>query len=242
MEAEDVVNLFDSFWFYPNTFVKHLNSPAPEAPLALAAQNQEFSLAPTKLSIHPRSRSHDHIILMKRDKSSSAGSSSPYSVLSKPHLETIPSQKEISQEIPRTRATGEMKKPSKGLRKTRKGSSKSLSELEFEELKGFMDLGFVFSEEDKNSNLADIIPGLHRFGEKNDSEVQEETTCGGVVVEEFGGSRARPYLSEAWESLLEKENREINPLSDWKVPVVGNEIVMKDSLKWWAHAVASAVR
>jgi hypothetical protein len=31
--------------------------------------------------------------------------------------------------------------------------AKGLSDLEFEELKGFMDLGSVFSEEDKDSRL-----------------------------------------------------------------------------------------
>lgn len=242
MEAEDVVNLFESFWFYPKVFQKHLNLPAPEPrPVGQNQENSGIQRVPTKLSIHSRSRSHDHIII-KRIKSFSPDSSSPNSVLPKPHLETILSQKEISQEIPRTRTTLQVKKPSEGFRRARKGSSKSLSELEFEELKGFMDLGFVFSEEDKNSSLVDIIPGLHRFGQKNDCEVQEETTCGGGGggVEDFGGSRARPYLSEAWE-ILEKENRE-NPLTNWRVPVVSNEIVMKDSLKWWAHAVASAVR
>lgn len=233
MEAEDVVNLFDSFWFYPKVFQKHLNSPAPEPPIT--GQNQENSgrqrVVPTKLSIHSRSRSHDHIII-KSDTRFRPDSSSPNSVLSKPHLETILSQKEMSREIPRTHTNPKMKKPIEGFKKARKVSSKSLSELEFEELKGFMDLGFVFSEEDKNSSLADIIPGLHRFGSKKDCEVQEETT--------FGGSRARPYLSEAWEK-LEKESRD-NPLTNWRVPAVSNEIVMKDSLKWWAHAVASAVR
>ncbi|KAK7265997.1 hypothetical protein RIF29_18635 [Crotalaria pallida] len=51
------------------------------------------------------------------------------------------------------------KKKNNDTRKKRRGS-KSLSDLEFEELKGFVDLGFVFSEEDKDSSLATIIPGL----------------------------------------------------------------------------------
>jgi hypothetical protein len=40
---------------------------------------------------------------------------------------------------------------------------KSLLDLEFEELKGFMDLGFVFSEEEKDSRLVSIIPCLQRL-------------------------------------------------------------------------------
>ncbi|KAG6434414.1 hypothetical protein SASPL_106047 [Salvia splendens] len=45
---------------------------------------------------------------------------------------------------------------------TRGGASKSLTKLEVEELKRFMDLRFVFSDEDRDSNsrLASIIPGL----------------------------------------------------------------------------------
>ncbi|KAM1105151.1 hypothetical protein ACFX13_013746 [Malus domestica] len=42
-------------------------------------------------------------------------------------------------------------------RRKKKSESKSLTDLQFEELKGFMDLGFVFSEEDKDSNLVSII-------------------------------------------------------------------------------------
>lgn len=43
------------------------------------------------------------------------------------------------------------------------------SELEFEEVKGFMEIGFVFSHQDMDSRLLKIIPG-----------------------------RRRPYLSQAW--------------------------------------------
>jgi hypothetical protein len=49
-----------------------------------------------------------------------------------------------------------------------------------------MDLGFVFSEEDKDSSLASIIPGLQRFG-KN---AEEEENSNEPAVQ-------RPYLSEA---------------------------------------------
>ena len=48
-------------------------------------------------------------------------------------------------------------------RRKKKGFSKSLSDFEFEEFKGFMYLAFVFSEEDKNSNFASIFSGLQKF-------------------------------------------------------------------------------
>ncbi|KAG6433037.1 hypothetical protein SASPL_104642 [Salvia splendens] len=83
---------------------------------------------------------------------------------------------------------------------TRGGASKNLTELEVEELKGFMDLRFVFSDEDRDSNsrLASIIPGLMRKG--------GETTP------------SRP------------------------IPAFGNEMELKDHLRFWAHSVASTVR
>ncbi|KAI4332515.1 hypothetical protein L6164_017418 [Bauhinia variegata] len=92
-----------------------------------------------------------------------------------------------------------------------------------------MDLGFVFSEEDKDSNLALIIPGLQRLG------MNEEEKEG------FDKNSAipRPYLSEAWEVLDQKKEK---PLGNWRIPSLSNEVSMKDSLKCWAHAVASAVR
>ncbi|XP_023554329.1 uncharacterized protein LOC111811624 [Cucurbita pepo subsp. pepo] len=115
-------------------------------------------------------------------------------------------------------------------RKRGRGLSKSLSDLEFEELKGFMDLGFVFSEEDKkNSSLASIIPGLQRLGKKTE---EEEGIESGV---------SRPYLSEAWKAVEEEEEK--RSLMKWRVPDLGaTEMDMKDHLKFWAHTVASTVR
>lgn len=113
----------------------------------------------------------------------------------------------------------------------KKRGSKSLSELECEELEGFMDLGFVFSEEDKNSDLVSIIPGLRRLGKKY-GEQEEDDVCDESVIQ-------RPYLSEAWE-VYEREKE--NSLMNWKVPAMKNEADMKNSLRLWAHNVASMVR
>ena len=109
-----------------------------------------------------------------------------------------------------------------------------------------MDLGFVFSEEDKGSSLASIVPGLNRLGkreEKGNKEGEEEEE---EKEEErkLGGEISRPYLSEAWEAIAEEEEKEEllkRPLMmKWRFP--SNQIDMKDNLKWWAHAVASTVR
>ncbi|XP_019099884.1 PREDICTED: uncharacterized protein LOC104782786 isoform X2 [Camelina sativa] len=83
------------------------------------------------------------------------------------------------------------------VRRRRKG--KSMSDLEYEELKGFMDLGFVFSEEDhKDSDLVSILPGLQRLVKKDHDGLVQVTN-----KEEEDKSNintvARPYLSEAWD-------------------------------------------
>ncbi|XP_028807775.1 uncharacterized protein LOC114762457 [Neltuma alba] len=83
-------------------------------------------------------------------------------------------------------------------------------ELEIRELKGFMDLGFVFSEEDKGcSRLVSLIPGLQKMGRRSKEEEEEEE---GSV----------------------KQRKMINPWS-WST----GETDMKQSLRFWAHSVAS---
>ena len=109
-----------------------------------------------------------------------------------------------------------------------------MSDLEFEELKGFMDLGFVFSEEDKDSSLASIIPGLQRLRKKEEEE-EENEDCDEISV-------PRPYLSEAWEVQEYDRRKKENSLVNWKMPAINNETDMKESLRWWAHTVASTVR
>ncbi|KAL2930909.1 Nuclear distribution protein nudE-like 1-B [Bienertia sinuspersici] len=145
-------------------------------------------------------------------------------------------------------------------RRKKNGLSKSLSDLEFEELKGFIDLGFVFSEEDKDSNLISIIPGLQRLGNKNhttdnnnsknsnndDDDKNEHKTYVDKVKEneklvvKSAAAISRPYLSESW-GVLEKKRRETY-LMNWRVPTIYNQDQMKDNLRFWAHTVASTVR
>ncbi|GFZ12104.1 hypothetical protein Acr_23g0004890 [Actinidia rufa] len=110
----------------------------------------------------------------------------------------------------------------------------------------FMDLGFVFSEEDVNSSLVEIIPRLQRLKrEKTGDLLQRRGRTGGEKGEKQGtscgeSSVQRPYLSEAWE-VWERERRE-KPLMNWRFLDVGNETGMKDGLKWWAHTIAPTVR
>ncbi|KAF8033851.1 hypothetical protein BT93_C0194 [Corymbia citriodora subsp. variegata] len=148
---------------------------------------------------------------------------------------------------PRSSEFSHRKKDQMGGRAKRRALSKNLSELEFEELKGFMDLGFVFSEEDRvDLSLVSIIPGLQRLSQKiKDGEEDDED---GDHHQEDGDEKAsagesavvaRPYLSEAW--VWWEEKRKLDPLMNWKVPALATETDMRERLKWWAHTVASTV-
>lgn len=230
-EPETVINLFDSIWFYSQVFKKQSNSSISSQPETNPDwHNQENSRKPkisSQLTIHTRSKSDQ---LINSIEGLDSDSSSPDSVLFTPRL----SEQDFSNEIPR--AT-QVENTCGGLRNRRKKSlSKSLSELEFEELKGFVDLGFVFSEEDKDSSLVEIIPGLQRLGKEMDGKGREKEGN----ANEF--SVPRPYLSEAWDVFDERKRENQSPLMNWKVPTISNQIDMKDSLKLWAHTVASAVR
>ncbi|KAA8524961.1 hypothetical protein F0562_011401 [Nyssa sinensis] len=246
MDEEQVLKLFDSYWFEYEIFTnKSLSSsPEPNPVLQIHEEVEEAKLFRIQ-TFHVRSFS-DQIVSSK--DSFSSDSVSPNSALLTPNLQTILSGKEVGEFFePVVIKQEDFDKPSQKRVSERrrigrrKGSSKSLSDLEFEELKGFMDLGFVFSEEDKNSSLVSIIPGLQRLGRKvgndggaggedDDEEEKEEK-----AIYEYEISR--PYLSEAWDVLDQRKVE--NPLMKWRIPALGNEMDMKDHLRFWAHAVAS---
>ncbi|KAJ4843943.1 hypothetical protein Tsubulata_017593 [Turnera subulata] len=237
MEAEEFVELYDSLWFQMELFNKKqdsstsLSKPEPNPPeIQEIPQRPELCRIPTKIL---RSMS-DH--LDTKAIFNSGFSLSPDSVVT-PKLKTILSGKESTEEEEEEQNPVPVIHRKKVIRKRRgkRGSSKSLSELEYDELKGFMDLGFVFTEEDKESSLASIIPGLQRLGKKEEAEkspppVDESAVC-------------RPYLSEAWDQEELERKEEANPLMNWRIPIpaLSNEVDMKDSLRWWAHTVASTV-
>ncbi|XP_047940949.1 uncharacterized protein LOC125188230 [Salvia hispanica] len=223
-DEETFLNLFDKYWFGQKPF-------APTKKAAAPLSQDEKDGAPKKLSkittLMRKSLSDQNL---SSSSSSEPSSPSPKSVLG-PHLQTILSGKEAGSFDEEEEALKKINKANadKAIhrrRKRRGGASRSLTELEVEEVKGFMDLGFVFSEEDRvsNSRLASIIPGL-------------------VMREGKGKSEAsRPYLSEAWERMEEEERRRKNSMMEWRIPAFGNEMELKDHLRFWAHSVASAVR
>ncbi|XP_074574692.1 uncharacterized protein LOC141831171 [Curcuma longa] len=106
-------------------------------------------------------------------------------------------------------------------------SQKSLSELENYEVKGFMDLGFVFRKEELSLGIMSMIPGLQRLA------MDEESCREGEEEEEDEEGKGRPYLSEAWSS---NGRRRLSVVS---VPVFGTD--MKKQLRSWAKQVAASI-
>ncbi|KAF3643903.1 hypothetical protein FXO38_09569 [Capsicum annuum] len=225
MDLEAVLTLFDSCWFNIEIFNKHSN-PTPLSNYQKTPDDKIQENSP-KSTVYNSPKLNIQIESQSDDLSYNSDCLSPDSVLPVTHFHPF-SKKPESKKVKN--------------RRTKKGQSKSLSELEYEELKGFMDLGFEFSQEDVNSSLVEIIPGLQKLRKNMDSDDDDDDQQSQKVniFEKSGKSRARPYLSEAWE-VLEKKKK-MNPLMNWKVPETSNEIDVKHSLKWWAHTVASTVK
>lgn len=130
--------------------------------------------------------------------------------------------------------------------------SYSLRDLELEEVKGFMDLGFIFKKEHLNPTMMRVIPGLQRICNNRESVTKQHVTLATSLDEcnmlekqeeeeeedEKGGGIMRPYLSEAW--LIKKPN---SPLLNLKVPrEFAASDIMKKHLRFWARIVASEIQ
>ncbi|TKY48946.1 hypothetical protein E2542_SST26370 [Spatholobus suberectus] len=245
MDAEQVLKLLDTYWF-ETTIFSQKNPSLFHSTVDSTSQSHVKEVLPldSKLLRIPTLQVRS---LSDQNLGSTVGVfsdfPSPNSVLTPQKLRPILSGKEVG-EFPLEQGYGNHEDEEKEVphkkrqshshrRRFRKGkTTRSLSDLEFKELKGFMDLGFVFSEEDKDSRLVSLIPGLQRMGRVGsgvslEQNIDETVICG-------------PYLSEAWGVL--DQRKVVNPLLNWRVPVVGNEIDMKDNLRFWAHTVASIVR
>lgn len=230
MSAEQVLTLLDSFWF-ETTILTNKNPSNSHTKLEQTLPQEDTNLLVPSPNLDVRFYSEQNLSFTG---SVFSDSPSPNSVLTSSKLRTIPSEREIIEFSNGTNTekkdiNNKKKQSNSQSQRRRRRKSRSLSELEFQELKGFMDLGFVFSEEDKDSTLASLIPGLQRLGKEEDGDEEQKK----IVSDE------KPYLSEAWD-LVDLRGR-TNPLVNWRVPNKGSEIDMKHNLKFWAHTVASIV-
>ncbi|CAH2034284.1 unnamed protein product [Thlaspi arvense] len=133
---------------------------------------------------------------------------------------------------------GNAREPLKRINRTRGGSRRtserreSVTDLEAEETKGFMDLGFVFTEQDLDSELPEILPGLRTFLHRKEQSKTDSSV-------------PRPYLSEAWEFQGDKwreRTEKDSMVIDLRMAKLCGETNMKDSLRWWARSVASSLK
>lgn len=216
MEAKQIFELMDYFWFERQIFRKKHEPPAE----FMHRKEDEASGEKSKPKVQNlRIRSYsDRCIGVDFD------ADSPRSVIiTKQKLQKI--EEVIFEHCFAGREKPRRKKEYGGRRE--RGMSRSLSALEFEELKGFMDLGFEFNEEETNPSITSIVPGLQKW---------KRTAAADGGEEEVGVSR--PYLSEAWGDLSRRRDIVMN----LRIPYGKNEMDMKHHLKVWAHVVASTVR
>lgn len=133
-------------------------------------------------------------------------------------------------------------------RKLNKSTScKSLGELELEEVKGFMDLGFEFKRESLSPQMVKLVPGLQRLRTQiNKQNLEDDEDGDGDHDKENDDDDddknkkreiARPYLSEAW--IIRRPN---SPLLDLRMPKVSSTSDMKKHLRSWAKTVAFEIQ
>ncbi|GMJ03015.1 hypothetical protein HRI_003970700 [Hibiscus trionum] len=180
--------------------------------------------------------------LQPYSESSSSSSLSLSSVADQQEAAPDGSRNREEQTKKRSRRGNHSRLHSSPTQKLRKSTScRSLKDLELEEVKGFMDLGFIFTKEHLNPTMIHVVPGLLRLGfpkriksTEQDDELQKDD---GTEQEEKKRVVIRPYLSEAW--LIKRPD---SPLLNLRVPRVSAAADMKKHLKFWARTVASVVQ
>ncbi|KAL6603939.1 hypothetical protein ACP70R_044300 [Stipagrostis hirtigluma subsp. patula] len=244
--AEDTIALYDACWFRRLVLLPPpppAPTPAPPGPPTTERESETPRLSSPAAGLrHRRTRS---------DEAAAAAFQGlePLRIPNSGHrarLETILSGKDgvvvAPQPLPERRRH-EARRPGTGRRRRRRG--RSLSELEFEEVKGLRDLGFTFSDDEVDAQLASIVPGLRRKRSEEEARVTASAPAATAaeevitVADTAASAPRRPYLSEAWDD-EEEEVRAM--LRNWRIPAATDGDDLKEHLRMWAHTVASAVR
>ncbi|KAG2612217.1 uncharacterized protein LOC120704799 [Panicum virgatum] len=245
--AERTMELYDACWFRHLVLLPPPSTAAPEREADRAPAGPVPASSPTAGAggglRHRRTRSHEATaaafqglepLLLPADSGNRA------------RLETILSGKDgLAAAAPPERR----RRPAGGgQRRRRRG--RSLSELEFEEVKGLQDLGFTFSDAEVDAELASIVPGLRRKRSEEENRATASapaaprdapSSSSSAPPEDAAQAPRRPYLSEAWDD--DEEEAEVRrALRNWRIPPPGDGNDLKEHLRMWAHTVASAVR
>ncbi|XP_010653545.1 uncharacterized protein LOC100854914 isoform X2 [Vitis vinifera] len=208
-------------------------------------------LSPTTLRIAPQTTSSDSLLYCLSDLSAPPPSEEETSAyLSASPLPQLVDEEDDPKNQGEDKEMKQKERPNRylgavtSLPKTM--SCKSLRELELEEVKGFMDLGFKFKREHLSPRMITVIPGLQRLGGYNneqETELSDSTQSANYkddkIEEEEEEERAvvRPYLSEAW--LIKRPD---SPLLNLKMPRVSASADMKKHLWHWARTVAYVIQ
>ncbi|KAG6403748.1 hypothetical protein SASPL_135978 [Salvia splendens] len=125
-------------------------------------------------------------------------------------------------------------RPPRSLQKqcSRTSMRKALSsaDLELEEVRGFMDLGFDFKEHNLSRHMISLIPGLQRI-KSHEQDLGSRID----VDEEKNGKFMRPYWSESW--LVKMLD---SPLI-LSLRISDDSDKVKKHLKDWARMVAATI-
>lgn len=122
-------------------------------------------------------------------------------------------------------------------------SCKTLGELELEEVKGFMDLGFRFNKEHLSPRMLTVVPGLQRlavYEDKQSTDLIDVAEVGKHDETEEGTEKRliqRPYLSEAWFIKIPD-----SPPQNLRMPRASTAAGMKKHIRSWARTVASVIQ
>ncbi|OMO73512.1 hypothetical protein COLO4_27056 [Corchorus olitorius] len=148
-------------------------------------------------------------------------------------------------------------------------SCRSMKDLELEEVKGFMDLGFIFKKEHLNKRMISVVPGLLRLGfgfsktkqiiktddhkpiinldssnsadddHDHDNEIDKEDDD---HHDDFEQEKRGVTVMRPYLSEAWLIKRPDSPLLNLRVPKLSAAADMKKHLKNWAKTVASEIQ
>eukprot|EP01018_Ginkgo_biloba_P015857 Gb_38224 [translate_table: standard] len=103
-----------------------------------------------------------------------------------------------------------------------------MTDMEVEEVKGFMELGFSFTQDELSPRVMTLLPGLRRL------------TC--TRQEKINTLTNKPHVSEG--SMFQMSTSpEFSLPPGWKIPAPNHKgLDMKERLKLWARYVAFSVK
>ncbi|PKI65178.1 uncharacterized protein LOC116206973 [Punica granatum] len=242
-----LVGIMDQLWFHqailfldPNTSFfcgpKHLSTEPPELPAReepITSSDQSPTPTPAVTSMDEPSEIEEEINKEKERPTRANSGLTPTERRVRRAFSLSPSA--------HTRPGKCSIEPSKRMLKSM--SCRSFADLEMEEVRGFMDLGFIFKKEHLSPRIVSVVPGLQRLAvlRKKQSQLlqEDEKQSDGITTEEGQGEMLqypRPYLSEAW--LIRRPD---SPLLNLRVPRASPAAEMKRHLRSWAKAVACVV-